>query len=82
MTALDVFALVILVVLGSTLVGCILLLGYLPGRIARQRSHPQAEAVNVCGWMGVLTGGLLLPLAFIWAYLKYPSSAPQRGDLS
>lgn len=82
MSALDIFALVILVILGSTIVGCILLVGYLPGRIARERSHPQAEAVSVCGWMGILTGGLLLPVAFVWAYLKSPSTSTREGSQS
>jgi hypothetical protein len=41
-----------------------------PGKIARQRNHPQAEAIAVCGWWGVITFGLLLPVAWIWAYTK------------
>jgi len=40
----------------------------LPGKIARRRDHPQADAINVCGWWGAITMGLLMPLAFIWAY--------------
>lgn len=65
MELLDFFALFILIVLLATAVGGALLLGYLPGGIARQRSHPQAAAVSVCGWFGPLTGGLLLPVAYI-----------------
>ncbi|QDS94679.1 Inner membrane protein YiaW [Roseimaritima multifibrata] len=67
---LDIFAILILLVLGVTLVGVWVLLGMMPGRIARGRNHPQADAVRVCGWWGVLTMGLLLPVAFIWAYYK------------
>ena len=26
-------------------------LGSLPGSIARSRGHPQADAINICGWM-------------------------------
>lgn len=70
MEFLDVFAIVILSVLGLTLVGVWVLLGMMPGRIARGRNHPQADAVSVCGWWGVITMGLLLPVAFIWAYYK------------
>ena len=70
MEFLDVFAIVILAVLGLTLVGVWVLLGMMPGRIARGRNHPQADAVSVCGWWGVITMGLLLPVAFIWAYYK------------
>lgn len=43
-------------------------LGSLPGAIARSRNHPQAEAINICGWMGILTL-VLWPLALVWAYL-------------
>ena len=70
MEFLDVFAIIILAVLALTLVGVWVLLGMMPGRIARRRNHPQADAVGVCGWWGVITMGLLLPLAFIWAYYK------------
>ena len=63
MTFLDVFALVVLLVLAAVAVWVIL--GMLPGKIAKQRNHPQPAAINVCGWWGVLTMGLLLPIAFI-----------------
>ena len=70
MTFLDIFALLVLLVLAAAVVGIWVILGMLPGNIARKRNHPQAEAINVCGWWGVITLGILLPLAFIWAYTK------------
>lgn len=68
MTGLDIFALIILVVLAASGVGIWVLLGAYPGKIARQRKHPQADAIAVCGWWGVITMGILTPLAFVWAY--------------
>jgi len=68
MTFLDIFALLVLIVLAATVVGIWVILGMMPGKIARQRNHPRAEAINVCGWWDVITLGILLPLAFIWAY--------------
>ena len=68
MTGLDIFALVILVVLTVSAVGLWVALGMLPGKIAHARHHPQADAITVCGWWGVITMGILTPLAFIWAY--------------
>jgi len=65
---LEIFALIVLIVLLAAVVVALAIVGMLPGRIARQRNHPQAEAINVCGWWGVLTMGILCPLAFIWAY--------------
>ena len=70
MNLLDIFALLVLLVLAAAVVGIWVILGFLPGKIARQRNHPQAEAINMCGWWGVITLGILLPLAFIWAYTK------------
>ena len=39
----------------------------LPGRIAMARKHPEAEAVNLMGWAGILP---VVPWiqAFIWAF--------------
>ena len=68
MSFLDLFALFILLILAVAAVGTWVILGMLPGRIARQRQHPHADAITACGWWGVITLGLLLPLAFIWAY--------------
>ena len=77
MSALDIFALFILLVLACAAVWTWVILGMLPGQIARRRNHPQADAISVCGWWGVITMGLLLPVAFIWAYTK-----PSRNVLS
>ena len=68
MSFLDGFALFVLCTLVAAFVAVWVALGMAPGRIARKRKHPQADAINVCGWWGVITMGLLLPLAFVWAY--------------
>ena len=65
---IEIFALVVIVILIVAALAIVVLLGSMPGRIARDRNHPQADAIRVCGWWGVLTMGLLLPLAYIWAY--------------
>jgi len=68
MDGMTIFALIVLLVLIVAIVAIWIVLGMLPGKIARQRNHPQADAINVCGWWGVITMGLLLPVAWIWAY--------------
>lgn len=68
MTGLDIFALIVLVVLVAAGLAIWAALGAYPGKIARKRNHPQADAIAMCGWWGVITMGLLTPLAFIWAY--------------
>jgi Protein of unknown function (DUF3302) len=42
--------------------------GQLPGQLARKWGHPQASAINAMSWIGIATGGLLWPIAFIWAF--------------
>jgi hypothetical protein len=80
MTGLDVFALIVLLVLVVSVVGVLLALAILPGRIAQKRGHAHAEAVNVCGWCGLLTGGLLLPLAWIWAFMSPGAPELESGS--
>lgn len=70
MSILDVFALFVLGVLLCTVLVLIGVLGALPGRIARNRQHPQADAIAVGGWLGLLFGGVLWPLVMIWAYKR------------
>jgi hypothetical protein len=81
MTGLDIFALIVLLVLLLTGVAIWLVLGMYPGKIARERNHPQAEAITVCGWWGVITLGLLLPVAWIWAYTKSDVRTGPRGEV-
>lgn len=68
MTGLDIFSLIVLIVLIITVLAGWAMLGMYPGKIARERKHPQAEAISVCGWWGAITMGILSPLAFVWAF--------------
>jgi drug/metabolite transporter (DMT)-like permease len=81
MTGLDIFALIIIIVLILTALAVWVLIAIYPGKIARQRNHPQADAITVCGWWGALTLGILTPLAFIWAYTN-PSVENGKQQLS
>jgi len=66
---LDAFAFLVFAVLIAVAVIVVVKLGQLPGRLARKWDHPQASAVNAASWIGIATGGLLWPLAFIWAFI-------------
>ena len=81
MTGLDIFTFAVMLVLLTAAAVLIKIVGALPGKIARGRAHPQAEAINVCGWLGVLTLGLAWPVALIWAYTRSRGarSAPQEA---
>jgi hypothetical protein len=70
--ALDAFAFVVIAVILLVAVVIVVNLGKLPGQLARQWGHPQAAAINVAGWLGIVTGGLLWPFALIWAFMVPP----------
>ena len=42
----------------------------LPEKIAHQRHHPQIDAIRTLCFLSLIFGGLLWPLAWIWAYSK------------
>jgi hypothetical protein len=78
---LDVLTFIVLAVLLSVGLYAAFRLGALPGQIARQRAHPQADAINVTGWLGLLTLGLLWPFALIWAYTRPPAGSDAEPEL-
>ena len=65
---LDAFAFVVFAVLIFVGVVIVVSLGKLPGQLAQKWGHPQAAAINAMSWIGIATGGLLWPIAFIWAF--------------
>jgi hypothetical protein len=67
---LDYFAFVVLIVLIAVVIAAWIMLAMMPGQIAKKRGHPQAEAINVMGWWGAITMGVLAPIAWVWAYTK------------
>ncbi len=67
---LDILAFIILAVLLVAAIFIFIKLGELPGKVASKRHHPQADAINICGWLGILTLGLLWPIAIVWAYTR------------
>ena len=42
----------------------------LPEKIAHKRHHPQLEAIKTLCLLSLVFGGLLWPLAWLWAYTK------------
>jgi CBS domain containing-hemolysin-like protein len=42
----------------------------LPEKIAEQRQHPQAKAIQTLCLLSLVFGGLLWPIAWLWAYSK------------
>ncbi len=53
---------------GFAVLGAFIWLAGLPGRIALARKHPEAEAVKLLGWAGLLPTIIPWIQAFIWAF--------------
>jgi CBS domain containing-hemolysin-like protein len=65
-----IIALVVIFVVPVVLITLFWLVHILPEKIAHQRHHPQFEAIRTLCLLSLLFGGLLWPLAWIWAYSK------------
>ncbi len=70
MSGIDIFAWVVLLVIIASVVVVFVVLGMLPGKIARQREHPQAQAINVASWLALIFGVAAWPFVMVWAYLR------------
>jgi hypothetical protein len=51
-----------------------------PERVAEQKHHPQATAIQALCLMSLVFGGLLWPLAMLWAYMKPMEFKLARDD--
>jgi len=70
---IDVFSWIVLLVVIALVVAVFVALGMMPGRIARRRRHPWAEAVAVGSWATLICGFVFWPLVLIWAYVDAPA---------
>jgi hypothetical protein len=67
---LNILTFIVMIALAALVGIAVVKLGPLPGQIAQRRGHPQAEAIGVAGWIGIITLGFLWPFALIWAYTR------------
>jgi CBS domain containing-hemolysin-like protein len=68
--AASVIALVVVVVVPIVVIVLFWMVHVLPEKIAHKRNHPQQEAIQVLCLLSLFFGGLLWPLAWLWAYTK------------
>jgi BMFP domain-containing protein YqiC len=68
--AADILAWVVLIV--APIIGIVVfwLVHILPEKIAEKRHHPQAKAIQTLCLLSLVFGGMLWPLAWLWAYSK------------
>ena len=69
-TAASVMAIVVIVIVPIVLIVLFWLVHVMPEKIAHKRHHPQTEAIQVLCLLSLVFGGLLWPLAWLWAYTK------------
>ena len=69
-TAADVIAWVALVIVPLVAIAVFWLVHILPEKIAEQKRHPQAKAIQVLCLLSLFFGGMLWPIAWLWAYTK------------
>ncbi len=67
----------ILVALVLLIIWLYTVLAKIPGETARERNHPQADAINVLGWIGLLLGIAPWLVALVWAYTRADSMQNQ-----
>jgi hypothetical protein len=63
-------AIVILFIVPIVLIVLFWMVHVLPEKIAHKRHHPQFEAIRTLCLLSLVFGGLLWPIAWIWAYSK------------
>jgi len=66
----DVLAIIVMVIVPIAGIAAFLFVHVLPEKIAEKRHHPQAAAIKTLCFLSLVFGGLLWPIAWLWAYSK------------
>lgn len=69
-TAADVISWIALIIVPVVVITVFWLVHILPEKIAEQKRHPQAKAIQVMCLLSLVFGGMLWPIAWLWAYSK------------
>jgi CBS domain containing-hemolysin-like protein len=68
--AADFIAIGVLIVVPIVVIVVFWLIHVLPERLAEKRHHPQAKAIQVLCLLSLVFGGLLWPIAWLWAFTR------------
>jgi hypothetical protein len=63
-------ALFVIFIVPVVLIALFWMVHILPEKIAHKRHHPQFEAIRTVCLLSLVFGGMLWPIAWIWAYTK------------
>ena len=69
-TMADVISWVVLVAVPVGAIALFWMVHVLPEKIAEKRHHPQQEAIKTLCLLSLVFGGLLWPIAWLWAYTR------------
>ena len=69
-TAADWLALFVIFVVPCVVIVLFWIVHVLPEKIAHKRHHPQRDAIKTLCLLSLVFGGLLWPIAWLWAYTK------------
>ena len=69
-TAANVLAWVVLLVVPAVGITLFWIVHVMPEKIAHKNHHPQRKAIQTLCLLSLVFGGLLWPLAWLWAYTK------------
>ena len=69
-SAADVMSWVILVLVPAIGITVFWIVHVMPEKIAHKRHHPQAQAIHTLCLLSLVFGGLLWPIAWLWAYTR------------
>ena len=69
-TVADYLALFVIIFVPGVLIALFWMVHILPEKVAYKRGHPQADAIKTLCLLSLVFGGLLWPLAWLWAYSK------------
>lgn len=66
----DILSWVVLILVPVLAITLFWIVHVLPEKIAHRRHHPQTKAIQVLCLLSLVFGGLLWPIAWLWAYTK------------
>lgn len=69
-TAANVLAIVVLIIVPVVAIVGFWLVHVLPERFAEKRHHPQTAAITTLCLLSLVFGGLLWPIAWLWAFTR------------
>lgn len=70
MTGIDIFTWIVFLTIIAVAVLIFAFLGMWPGKVAKERKHPQAEAIQVASWVFLILGFAIWPFVLVWAYMR------------